>query len=61
LSSPSILQSLLHLGIVTILDAEVEPQPDLPELLDASSVSPAAFLAELRERGILPAPKGAQQ
>jgi hypothetical protein len=55
------LQSLLHLGIVTILDAEVGTRPDLPELLDASSVSPAAFLAELRERGILPAPKGARQ
>jgi sulfate adenylyltransferase large subunit len=61
----SILHSLLHLGIVTILDAatgakttEIEPQP---EVLEASTYTPEAFLAELRERGILPAPKGAQQ
>jgi sulfate adenylyltransferase subunit 1 len=63
--SQSIWQSLLHLGIVAILDAvtgakttETEPQH---EVLDASTSTPEAFLAELRERGILPAPKGAQQ
>jgi sulfate adenylyltransferase large subunit len=56
--APNIWQSLLHLGIVTILDAETEPQH---EVLDASRSTPEAFLAELRERGILPLPKGAQQ
>ncbi|HEX4651998.1 MAG TPA: sulfate adenylyltransferase subunit CysN [Granulicella sp.] len=65
-AAPNILQSLLHLGIVAIFDAEIaaatgtetEPQH---EVLDASTSTPEAFLAELRERGILPAPKGAQQ
>jgi sulfate adenylyltransferase large subunit len=61
----SILQSLLHLGIVTILDAEEHAAPadaePLHEVLDASTYTAAAFLAELRERGILPAPKGTQQ
>jgi sulfate adenylyltransferase large subunit len=56
---PSVLQSLLHLGIVTILDAaEIDPQH---EVLDASSYTPEAFLTLLRQRGILPTPKGAQQ
>ena len=61
-STPSVLQSLLHLGIVTILDAATGAEIDpLHEALDASILTPEAFFAELRERGILPAPKGAQQ
>jgi hypothetical protein len=62
----SLWQSLLHLGIVTIVDAEmdaatgakIEPQHDV---LDASAYNHEAFVAELRQRGILPAPQADQE
>jgi sulfate adenylyltransferase large subunit len=56
--SHSILQSLLHLGVVVILDAETGAKTETQhEVLDASVLTPEAFLAQLRQRGILPAPK----
>ncbi|HWZ51544.1 MAG TPA: sulfate adenylyltransferase subunit CysN [Granulicella sp.] len=60
--SHHITQSLLHLGIVVILEAEAAAEVELQlEILDASTHTPEAFLAQLRQKGILPAPKGAQQ
>jgi sulfate adenylyltransferase large subunit len=63
----SILKVLLHLGIVVLLDAEIHAAAGEigaeieAELLDASAFPPEAFLDQLRQRGILPAAKGAQQ
>jgi sulfate adenylyltransferase large subunit len=58
--SQGMLQSLVHLGIVPILDAAASAEAEpLPEVLDASTYTSEAFLTELRQRGILPARKEA--
>jgi len=57
-STARILHSLIHLGIVTILEAETTPEAAEADTIAASAFSPEAFLAHLREQGILPAPKG---
>ena len=56
--TPRILHSLIHLGIVTILEAETTPEAVEAASIAASAFTPEAFLAHLREQGILPAPKG---
>ena len=59
-STPRILHSLIHLGIVTILEAETTPEAVEADTIAASAFTSEAFLAHLREQGILPAPKGDQ-
>jgi len=59
-ATPRILHSLIHLGIVTIFEAETLPEAVEADTIASSAFTPDAFLAHLREQGILPTSKADQ-
>jgi sulfate adenylyltransferase large subunit len=60
-ASQSVLQALLHLGIVVLVNAPLEAHEPSPELLDATTLTREELLAQLRQRGVLPTFQGDQR
>jgi sulfate adenylyltransferase subunit 1 len=60
-ATPSVLQALLHLGIVVLVEAPLEALTTSPELLDATTLTREELLDQLRQRGVLPRLQGDQR